>query len=341
MRTDGELLEREESSGLIDPSEKVFFALERRALGADQSEHNDFTFRHKAQWLEGAGTLVVVFEEEAIDGQFVEETFGDDVVASFRVPVTAIVAAAEMDGERDAGRSGGGEAGIVAVERGGKHLRGIDAQFLLHPRDPLGIEVVAVARRIDLQVGDATGGESADVLSHDGGDGLEHGIGIFVDRVGDAVFERDRRKLRCAGQGDFDGPRRVLFEERKLASGKGLALLQSRGNNALDAAHGCSGGLLLFVIVLPFALHGVAKVESFDGVSEVAHEIGAPQLAVSEDVKPNFFLALEDTQDLLVFDGFEFRRSNVRGARADQVLRAKQAADMVGTKGRWHMQVLS
>ena len=93
MRTDGELLEREELSGLIDPSKKVLFALERWALGADETEHNDFAFRHKAQRFEGAGTLVVVFEEEAIDGQFVEETFGDDVVASFRVPVTAIAAA--------------------------------------------------------------------------------------------------------------------------------------------------------------------------------------------------------------------------------------------------------
>jgi hypothetical protein len=68
LKTDGELLEREESSDLIDPSEKVFFAIERRAIGADHSEHNDFTFRHNAQWLEVAGTLVFVFEEDAIDG---------------------------------------------------------------------------------------------------------------------------------------------------------------------------------------------------------------------------------------------------------------------------------
>ena len=45
-----------------------------------------------------------------------------------RVPVTAIVAAAQVDGESDAGVAGGREAGIVGVERGGQHLRGIDAQ---------------------------------------------------------------------------------------------------------------------------------------------------------------------------------------------------------------------
>jgi hypothetical protein len=39
---------------------------------------------------------------------------------------------------------------------------------------------------------------------------------------------------------------------------------------------GSSGRLLFFVIVFPFALHSVAEVESFDGVSEIAHEIGAP-----------------------------------------------------------------
>ena len=122
--------------------------------------------------LEGAGALVVVFEQEAIDGEFMEEALGNSVVAAFGVPVAAIVAAAEMDGEGDAGLTGRREAGVVGVKRSCEHLRRIDTQFLLHPGCPLRIEIVAVARRIDLEVRDAARGQVADVGGHDLGDGM-------------------------------------------------------------------------------------------------------------------------------------------------------------------------
>ncbi len=171
--TDCELLERKELGCLIDASESdPALRSSSGRLVLTRPSTTIFALGHKPQRLKGAGALVVVFEQESINGQFVEQTFRNGVVATFSVPVTAIVAAAEMDGESDAGLAGGREAGVVGVERGGQHLRGIDAQFLLHPRSPLGIEIVAVAWRVDLQIGDAAGGERADVLGHDGGDGV-------------------------------------------------------------------------------------------------------------------------------------------------------------------------
>ena len=121
----------------------------------------------------------------------------------------------------------GGKAGIVGIEGSREHLSRIDAELLLHPGSPFGIEVVAVAGCIDLKVGDAAGGEVADVSDHDIRDGGEKGIGIVIDAIGDAVFEGDGGELRCAGEGDLDGSGRVLAQEGQFAAGEGLALTKS------------------------------------------------------------------------------------------------------------------
>jgi hypothetical protein len=130
-----ELIEGDEAGGFVDAAQEILFALEVWAFRADEAEDHSLGLGHEAERLEGAGTLVVVFEEKAVDGKLVEEALGDGVVSALGVPVTAIVAAAEVNGERDAGMTRGGEAGVIGVERGGEHLRGVDAEFLLHPSE--------------------------------------------------------------------------------------------------------------------------------------------------------------------------------------------------------------
>src|SRR5207245_2233708 len=61
---------------------------------ADEAEHHGLALGHETQWLEGAGALVVVFEQEAVDRERAEEFFRDGVVAAFGVPMAAIVTAA-------------------------------------------------------------------------------------------------------------------------------------------------------------------------------------------------------------------------------------------------------
>ena len=129
--------------------------------------------------------------------------------------------------------------------------------------------------------------------------------GIVVDRICDAVFERDSWKLGCAWQCNFDGPRSVFSEEGKLTSGQRLPLLQGRCDDAIDAADVGGGLLRFFVVVLPFARHGIAEVEPFDGLGEIAHEVGASQFPVGEDVEPDFLLTLENPEDVPVLDGLE------------------------------------
>ena len=69
---------------------------------------------------------------------------------------------------------------------------------------------------------------------------------------------------------------------------------------------------------------GVAQVEAFDGVGEVAHEIAAAEFAVGENFEAEIFLLGEDALDLAVFDGVQvghrcWRRCGVlRGVRAER-----------------------
>ena len=41
-----------------------------------------------------------------------------------------------------------------------------------------------------------------------------------------------------------------------------------------------------------------SEVEAFDGLREVAHEVGAAEFAVREDFEANFFLTLKDSDDV-------------------------------------------
>ncbi len=132
----------------------------------------------------------------------------------------------------------------------------------------------------------------------------------------------------------------MFSEEGKLPSGKRLPLLQRRDDDAIDAADRCGGVLRFLVIVLPLTQHGVAEIEAFHGVGEIAHEVGATQFTVGKDVEPNLLLALKNPQNVPVLDGFEFPGSDVRAAGAEQFRRAEEAADMVGAKSRRHMRVL-
>jgi hypothetical protein len=79
-------------------------------------------------------------------------------------------------------------------------------------------------------------------------------------------------------------------------------------------------------------LHGIAQVKSFDGFGDVAHEVGAAQFAVGEDFESNVFLALQNAEDLLVFQCMQFIRGNVRAARSEQVCGTEKTAHMVGAK---------
>src|SRR5712692_9952823 len=67
LRRDGELVETRELGRFLDAALDVVLLLQRAALGGDEAEHHDLVaLGPKAQRLEAAGTLGVVFEEIAV-----------------------------------------------------------------------------------------------------------------------------------------------------------------------------------------------------------------------------------------------------------------------------------
>ena len=80
----------------VDAPLEVVLRFELVELGADQAQHDDLALRHVPQRREVAGARVVVFEEIAVDGEFVEQHLGHRLVAAFRRPRALEVAAAQV-----------------------------------------------------------------------------------------------------------------------------------------------------------------------------------------------------------------------------------------------------
>src|SRR5262245_19762467 len=73
LGADGNLLQGHESSRLIDASFKVIDRFQLRDLGAHQSEYDDLSFRQKSQRLKAARSRAVIFEQEAIIIELVQQ----------------------------------------------------------------------------------------------------------------------------------------------------------------------------------------------------------------------------------------------------------------------------
>ena len=146
----------------------------------------------------------------------------------------------------------------------------------------------------------------ANVLSHDGGDGVEHCEWIVINRSVMPYLNEMAGNCVALGRVILIGPGACSLRNGKLAASEWLALPQRGGDDAVDAADLGSGRLCFVVSPFPLARYGVPEVKSFHGVGEVAHEVGAPQFAVRKDVEADLFLALKNPEDVTVFDGLEF-----------------------------------
>ena len=110
-------------------------------------------------------------------------------------------------------------------------------------------------------------------------------------------------------------------------SGERLDGAQFSGDDAGDAAD----GRVFFLAGFPGARDGVAEVEAFDGVGEIAHEIAAAKFAVGEDFEAEFFLLGQDALDLAILDVVQASRDL---ARRCGVLRAVPASGENFLRGR-------
>src|SRR5439155_16407970 len=150
-----------------------------------------------------------------------------------------------------------------------------------------------------------------------------------------AFLVREGGKLVRGRQRHLDVAGRVLFEEIDLVLGKALGLAEFRDDGTARRADARGRGNAGRG-ALPGPGDLILLIETVDRFVEIAHEAGAAQLAIGEDLEAVLFLACQDIKDVRVLDGLElFARESVV-ARVEQRPRAQQAADVVGTIGKCH-----
>src|SRR5262245_28036273 len=203
------------------------------------------------------------------------------------------------------------QAGVVGADRFIESLIGIDAHLIFYVAAPLRVDVIAIARRIDLHVLCAFAHQRADLGFHDRHDILKKfGIGR-IDFVADAFLKVNRRKLISRGQCDFYVTRAVLLDEGKFVRGQTPLLFDfaydRAGHHRRTGRWAATG--------LPGARNGNAFIDSFHGLVEVTHEVVAAQLAVSENPETKVLLPFDYSQNMFVFEGPQLLVRNMGAAR--------------------------
>ena len=151
--------ERQIFGRIIDPAAQFIDRLDVGALGRDEAEHGDLVLGHEAQRREAAGALAVVFEQQPVVPQPVEQPLGNGVVMAFAVPLRHHLAGRRVDGSRIAAADV--DAECHAVEAGDHRVVGVDrareigvgvfaARSHAFERDL--VDIGGIAGRVDLDV---------------------------------------------------------------------------------------------------------------------------------------------------------------------------------------------
>src|SRR5690242_18693179 len=225
--------------------------------------------------------------------------------------MATVVSAAQVDSQHHAWFSRRLKASIVRLDRFVESVFRVHLHFGLDPSAPLRVQVVAVARSIDLDVLYAIRRERGDVLLDDLDDVPQQSGVVLVNFVRNTPLERDRRKLGGAWQQHLDVTRAVFSQERKFVRRHRTQGAKFRID---DSGHMADMRLSLLPLGSPdfrTSRDFRADVETLDSVGEIAHEIPPPQLAVGEDLETKLLLLCEHSEDVLVLNSFQSRAIGV------------------------------
>ena len=301
----------------------------RPGLRGDQAEHDDLVaLRQKAQRLEAAGAVAVVFQEVAVVIALGEQALRHRLVTAGGDEGGAEIAAADMGGDGHVGGLGlqrlvdAGGVGLLQMIDVEAAILGLRQLFL-------GAEI-GPGRVVPLQV-TATGGvERLDrILIGDGEiveDGVTVGVSLLAHRAGlEPEMHHARRR-----DGHFRHHLGVRLQELEVLQHRMIGKSDLAGD--LDAARLGLHALKLNAVIELVDFHAVEHAE------EIEVPPRAAKLAIGGKLKADLFLLLDDLLDLAVFNLFELSRRN----RALLALRARlldrrgaqNAADMVGAEWR-------
>src|SRR5262245_54135017 len=125
-----------------------------------------------------------------------------------------------MDGQDHARALCALQTGIVRADRLIERLVWIKSHFVFDIVTPLRVDVVTVARRIDLYIVHAFAYQRLTLRLDDRNDIPEESRVARIDFVADTLFVVDRRKLIGSGQRDFNIARAILLHESQLVLGQ-------------------------------------------------------------------------------------------------------------------------
>jgi hypothetical protein len=149
LRADAELRQGKILARRPDAPAQVIHALEPAFFTSDQAEHEEFVFGYILERRERPRAIIVVFEQESLYLEALEESATDRFVTSLGEPPAALIAASEMERESDIWKSG--DDRIVQLDATRQPL--VQTPPLLFVEAPrLGVEHQPVVRRIDLDV---------------------------------------------------------------------------------------------------------------------------------------------------------------------------------------------
>src|SRR5262249_44587582 len=196
LRTERELLDRQVSRGLLDPTLDQIERLEIGPLGGGEAEQCDLALWHERQRRKAARALVVIFEQEPVVVEPRNQALSDGVVVAFAVPLGRDLAGQGIDRPRIAATEMNAEGD--AVEAGNHRIIGLDRTLHVggrvfaagaHALERDAVDIGSIARRVDLDVAAA----GVDELADDPAGGGDH-------RGQEPRHVRDERKGRVPSQ---------------------------------------------------------------------------------------------------------------------------------------------
>ena len=308
MRADRELIEADVFARGLDAALEIIDGLELRHFGADQAEHHNLVLGHKAQRLEPAGARQIIFQQETVMRQLIEQTLGNRVVSALAVPHAALVAATQMNAERHA---------IETADQRGlgrDRTRQICLRVLAprpHRLQGWTIRISRKARRIDVDVStprlDRAGNHLALDVNHVVDERLHIGVdrlrSLMIEALGDAIrpdqahldgLLRQRAGTLVFRKHDVVGELEPVHH-RTTARHRSAALLQIRHVEALHRRR--TGGALH---VQP---QGVGRgVVARNRQPETVLEIEPADLTIGDNIKADALLQFDQLAHALDFD---------------------------------------
>jgi hypothetical protein len=175
------------------------------------------------------------------------------------------------------------KTGIISLDGSDEFGIGITA-CSQHAIALLGIQIVRVVRRIELDITDALRNQPLDFTANDFDEIGQKFRSSRIRAIGDAFFIARDKKVGRSRQSDFEQAGRPLLQKREFIGSQVSLLFQFSTGRKSDARLAHSAG------PFPLELHSLRN-ESIDGLRHIREPAGPAHFAVGENIHSDLALA--------------------------------------------------